>query len=397
MLADVPLVKKQVQRATSDVGAAVVAERQAEVEAFRQLPLMDRLRSLPDVTRQKLAVVMMDGGRFQRRDHFAERGAKNSDSPPTGKRRPVLGCHVAPLTHWREDKIGIVLSMWSSVHGSDPCPDFPDWLATAPVVAELARLATREIAGEAPSTTQAAQSESTAVPDAEDWRDLAPERLACDVVASSADAESFGWHLAWKAWQLGAADAERGAFVADGLAVNWTIHRQHFSHMTGILDLMHALSYAWRAAASLPDCAIVYRRFACGIWQGRVMEVVAELRKLLGKPESLAEGFQLLDRDARLQAAVTYYENHQAYMNYPRYRQQGLPLTSSHMESTVKLINLRMKGTEKFWDEENGESLLELRAQSISDSDPLPGSLERHRARQTGANTYRPRKKTAAA
>ena len=33
--------------------------------------------------------------------------------------------------------------------------------------------------------------------------------------------------------------------------MNWTIHRKHFSQMTGVLDLMHALSYAYRAAAVL--------------------------------------------------------------------------------------------------------------------------------------------------
>ena len=36
-------------------------------------------------------------------------------------------------------------------------------------------------------------------------------------------------------------------------------------------------------------------------------------------------------------------------MKYPEYRQQGLPLTSSPMESTIKQINRRIKGTEKFW------------------------------------------------
>ncbi len=36
-------------------------------------------------------------------------------------------------------------------------------------------------------------------------------------------------------------------------------------------------------------------------------------------------------------------------MDYPEYRKQGLPMTSTYVESTVKQINRRMRGTEKFW------------------------------------------------
>ena len=34
--------------------------------------------------------------------------------------------------------------------------------------------------------------------------------------------------------------AKHGAFVGDGLAYNWTIHRRHFSSFTPILDFVHA-------------------------------------------------------------------------------------------------------------------------------------------------------------
>mgnify|MGYP003725293119 FL=1 len=57
-------------------------------------------------------------------------------------------------------------------------------------------------------------------------------------------------------------------------------------------------------------------------------------------------------------------------MNYPEYRKQGLPLTSSHIESTIKRINRRMKGTEKFWDR-GAEPLLQLAADHLSETDAL--------------------------
>ena len=176
--------------------------------------------------------------------------------------------------------------------------------------------------------------------------------------------------------------------MADGLAVNWTIHRRHFSQMTGVLDLMHALSYAWRAAEVLEDRG-TYRRYATWIWRGEVRQVIEDLRQhqqRLGLPEKEAAASDPRERVAR---ALTYYENHQHLMHYDTYRQQGLPLTSSHMESTVKLINQRIKGSEKFWRKDHAESVLQLRADSLSDSKPLDAFWKHWQAHQTGTNHYR--------
>ena len=386
MLAEVPLVAKQVQRMTSQVGADAVAQRQTQVEQHRERPLMQRVTARPGVQPQTLAVVMTDGGRFQRRDHFRDR--QETSSPSLTKSMPKT-------THWREDKVGIVLSMQSDVHDCDPAPEFPEWLVGADVIADLAKLAASEEGREEESTAQpAVDSLFSHDKDADsgDWKDLAPEVLSRDVIASSKPAEDFGHHLEWKAWDRGIQAAKRQAFVADGLAVNWTIHKQHFSQMTGILDLMHALSYAWRAAAVLNDPQ-AYRRYATWIWQGQVACVIEELishQRAFGPPPREASSS---DPRQRIEAAITYYRNHAHLMKYPQYRQQGLPLTSSLMESTVKQMNARVKGTEKFWKKESGEAVLQLRADSLSDSKPLQDFWKRWRTRQTGSNTYR---KTAA-
>jgi len=90
----------------------------------------------------------------------------------------------------------------------------------------------------------------------------------------------------------------------------------------------------------------------------------------------------------RVHRALTYYEYHQSRMNYPEYRRLRLPLTSSHIESTIKQINRRVKGSEKFWLQSTSEAVLQLRADYLSDSAPLGSFWLRHQARQTGANTY---------
>lgn len=51
--------------------------------------------------------------------------------------------------------------------------------------------------------------------------------------------------------------------------------------------------------------------------------------------------------------------------------EQGLPLTSSDIESTIMQMNIRRKGVEKFVQHDTGEALLQLRADSLSDSQPL--------------------------
>ena len=75
-------------------------------------------------------------------------------------------------------------------------------------------------------------------------------------------------------------------------------------------------------------------------------------------------------------------------MNYQDYRRQGLPITSSHIESAVKQINQRVKGSEKFWTAAGGEALLQLRADQLSDTQPLPLFWIRRSRSATGTRTY---------
>lgn len=392
-LSEVQLAPKQVCRITTYFGTDCVEQRRQQVEEHQKRPLMKRITPPPRAKFSELMAVMMDGGRYQRRDNFRDRKSfaeKASGFSAAAEAR--LADSVEKTTHWREDKVGIVLSMKSEVHAADPTPEFPDWLAGAKVVAEIAQLAARdEEPSEASSALSSEASDATVSEEPacwEDWKDLAPELVSREVIASGLDSESFGWHLEWKAWTMGLPSATRQAFVADGLAANWTIHKKHFSQMTGILDLMHALSYAWRAAATLED-SMAYRRYATWIWQGQVQRVIEELeahQKEIGLPEP---GASSSDPRERVRRAITYYTNHQGRMDYPAYRQQGLPLTSSHIESTIKQINARIKGTEKFWNQPSGEALLQLRADSLSDSEPLDTFWNDWRNQQTGSNHYR--------
>ena len=79
-----------------------------------------------------------------------------------------------------------------------------------------------------------------------------------------------------------------------------------------------------------------------------------------------------------------YLEENRERMDYPRYRRQGLPWTTSHVESTVKAFNRRVKGSEKFWSEAGAEAMLQLRAAFLSED----GRLDRH-LKERPSNPFR--------
>jgi hypothetical protein len=363
-LGGVSISLKRIRRVVGQVGDERVAEREAAVERFKEMDLPKQQIGSTAVDPPQIAVTAMDGGRYQRRDHFGEK-----DRPAREK-------------HWREDKVGCLLSMSGEMHENDPTPELPEWLATSSAVAELAKMAEKQVVSD---VSEPMENPATITPDEASYP--SPKLVSREVVASSAEAELFGWQLAARAWQRGFPSAERQAFVADGAHANWTIQRRHFSHATPILDLMHALSYAFSAALAIPE-EDVYRRWADWIWRGDVERVITALQERqlqIGKPPAEASP---TDPRERVDRALTYYEYHRLRMNYPEYRRLGLPLTSSHIESTIKQINRRVKGTEKFWSQSTSEAVLQLRADYLSDSAPLSSFWLRHQAGQTGVNAY---------
>jgi hypothetical protein len=363
-LAGLSISARRIRRVVQQIGSERVAERDAAVERFKKMDLPRQQAGSKAVEPPQIGVVMMDGGRYQRRDHFGDKSR-----PPEAN-------------HWKEDKVGCLLSMTGCVHQDDPAPEMPEWLTSSSAVAELAKTAEKTRVSRLPTD---AEDHDSKVPEALGYQP--PKLVSREVVASGDDAESFGWQLAAAAWQRGFPAATRLAFVGDGAHVNWTIQRKHFSHAVPILDLMHALSYAY-AAAECVEGDTPYARWASLIWSGKVDRVIEELRMVpqrIGPPPSEASAN---DPRQHVDRAITYYENHRCRMNYPEYRRLGLPLTSSHIESTIKQIAARVKGSEKFWSRPSGEAVLQLRADYLSDSHPLDSFWLRYQARQTGINAY---------
>jgi hypothetical protein len=379
---------KQVERITEKIGQERVEQRDEAVQKFLALPLMDRCKSpvANPPPESNVATVMMDGGRLQ----ILDRSKRDSDLSETADDNPP-----ERNGHWREDKIGLMMTMTSKVSENDPCPEIPENFIDPTRIFKLAREIKGHVGGAKNESTEPPESETQSMDDVEQNTDAAtttPKPRVRTMVATRKPAERFGEILAWAAWARGFAAAHRKAFVADGASTNWTIQKQWFSDYVAILDFIHALSYVFASATAGQGFRAGWEAYTAWIqmvWSGRVEEVIAALevrQSELGAPEE-ADGETSPRRIVA--EALTYLQNNKDRMRYDEYRKAGLPLTSSHMESTVKMFNRRVKGTEKFWSEEGAEAILQLRADHLSETEPLKMYWENRQATATGQRRYR--------
>jgi hypothetical protein len=379
---------KQVERITERIGHERVEQRDEAVEAFLTLPLMDRCKSpvANPPPESNVATVMMDGGRLQILDRSnRDPDLTESADDDTHERNG----------HWREDKIGLLMTMTSKVSVDDPCPKIPENFIDATRIFKLAREIKGHVGGAQNESTEPLESETESITDADQNTDATtttPKPRVRTMIATRKPAPRFGEILAWAAWARGFTAAGRKAFVADGASANWRIQKQWFSDYVAILDFIHALSYVFAAAMTGREFRAGWEAYTLWIeqvWSGRVEEVIAALevrQSELGVPED-ADG----ETSPRcvVAEALTYLRNNKDRMHYDEYRKAGLPMTSSHMESTVKMFNRRVKGTEKFWSEEGAEAILQLRADHLSENEPLTTFWENRQATATGRRLYR--------
>ena len=410
---EIELTTKRVERLTKRIGRERVAERELSVAEWEALPLLKKLAAPAGVKAPAVVCISYDGGRMQR-----------CDLPEEAK------------SHWCETKVGALLELEPNPHDSDPCSEVPDKFLNLAKMEELSREIKRSVpkgskfqkadaavgaacdpessappspAGEPadhgsgssqPGTTSASQLPVAAAEShdvvAEARGEVVAEPpvvLGRDVVASLADSERFGTLLAAAAWGLGFAAALLKAFVADGQAANWGIWKREFKHLgfVPILDFIHALTYVFGSAMagrSREEGGPVYVRWITWVWQGEVTRVIAELAaravELGAPPADAAE----TDPRQIVADALTYLSNQQSRMNYPAYRRMGLPITSSHIESTIKQVNQRVKGSEKFWTGPGGEALLQLRGDQLSDTVPMDPFWIRRAERANGTRSY---------
>jgi hypothetical protein len=401
-LANLDVDEKQVERVTRAIGVERVQEREAAVQKFQDLPLPQKFAAPEGLPAPDLAVVMADGGRLQIRDRSGAEKTASASAANEGATAVAASASAASEDweeettdskgYWREDKGGLLLVMQSTVCERDPCPEIPEVFVDPTRIPRLVRELKRNVKQGEDAAADSEEPEVVEQTLAEETRYEPPEVQTRQVVASRCSWRDFAFILAQAAWQLGFQGAARKAFVGDGSKNNWTLQRRFFGSFVPILDFIHALTYVFAAALAGRKFAegwLIYQQWIRWVWQGQVAKVIAALEARqaeLGLPASAeadSSPRKLVDK------ALHYLRNHRDKMHYDQYRQAGLPITSSHMESTIKQINQRVKGSEKFWSEDGGEAILQLRADHLSDAQPLADFWKRRQLNATGQRTYR--------
>ena len=198
-------------------------------------------------------------------------------------------------------------------------------------------------------------------------------------MATTRDSDEFGRLVGAEAKARNFEVASRRAFVGDGQAYNWSIQKRWFAKYVPIVDFIHVLGYVWQAAGATDarerEQWEQYTRWLRSCWQGRVSEVLIELDAEQERIGAATDDAEATDPRVVLSRARGYLRNNADRMKYPEYRQAGLPVTSSWVESLIKEINYRVKGTEKFWNEQGAESILAVRAAALCDDERLAKHL----------------------
>ncbi len=155
----------------------------------------------------------------------------------------------------------------------------------------------------------------------------------------------------------------------------------HFPDWIQILDFLHLLVHLFAAArlafaGNAGAAWKLYERMPRDAWAGRVQNVIDALKS---QQDRLRAAGSTAPRDALhvVKLATDDVERNRERMDYPRYRRMGLPVGSALVESLIKQINHRVKGTEQFWNDGGLEAVLQVRAAYLSEDDRAEKHHER--------------------
>ena len=214
--------------------------------------------------------------------------------------------------------------------------------------------------------------------------------VAPSYVAVRASVEQFGPRLLaeaarrgalevvdWRSQRLGAGLAvlRPVTLLGDGAVWIWNLAAEHFGECTEILDFYHASEHIWTLANTFYGAGSAnaqrWARRQC--WRVQRQGAAPLLRALNAPKPRQAEARQVLRRER------DYFRKNAARMDYPTFRDQGLPIGSGAIESAAShLVQQRLKRTAGMrWSTAGGAALLALCAYDASGR-PLQPLIQPH-------------------
>jgi hypothetical protein len=172
-----------------------------------------------------------------------------------------------------------------------------------------------------------------------------------------------GMDMYLRACEVGFFDAPLQCFLSDGAAWLRNIAEEHFPDATLILDWYHVMEYVCEVAAVLFGQGTAQaKRWIEGrkaeLWDGRVGAALRAITRQRQKDDLTRQQRDALDR------TYTYLDGNRDRMQYPRYRELGLPIGSGRAEGLCKtLVEGRCKQSGmRNWNPSGAEGILRLRA-----------------------------------
>jgi len=373
-LAEIEISPTHLQRLSERIGEEWEELRDEDVEEFRERRLERDYKEPP----RGAVAVMLDGGRVQTRADDAGRGVSEPG--------------------WRESKVACCLTIETKTHTVDPQPGPPakflEPTNAARLASEVKRRSRPAIERSAADRRASQAVKKKAGKKAKKRKRAGKCPRVRTVVATMENSETFGWQVAAEVHRRGLDRAARKACVCDGQAYNWSIYEMHLlpAGFIAVLDFLHLLAYLHDAAYALGGADEArawktYKQWLCWAWSGKAGTLLSALREAVAILK--AKGSTAAARRQTVEDTLTYVSNNRQRMNYPEYRCLGLPLSSAPVESTIKQINRRIKGSEKFWLEGGAEAMLQLRAAQLSQDDRWKRYWTRPRKHRRAAGSGR--------
>lgn len=197
-----------------------------------------------------------------------------------------------------------------------------------------------------------------------------PSPGARTVAATLKPWDSLGDYLSCAAEQRGYSRALEKVFISDGAPGIRSIRERCFPDAAFILDWAHA-------ATHLHDCSLAcfadaekgekwYEAQKERMWNGRTDLVIKNLERRLKRLGPAPDDASLKDPRRVIANNIQYFRENAAGTRYPYFRSRGWPIGSGLVESAVKQLGKRVKGTEKHWSVSGAEQTLQVVAALIS-------------------------------
>jgi hypothetical protein len=151
---------------------------------------------------------------------------------------------------------------------------------------------------------------------------------------------------------------EERIFIGDGAKWIWDMVALYYPTATQILDWYHASQYLYKVAeAAFAEESADYHNWIektkALLWEGRIDLLIAECEMFADQPAT-AESTR---------AAITFYSNNKARMDYAHFREEGYFIGSGTIESAAKRLGeLRLKEAGARWTRDGAVHTAKARA-----------------------------------